>query len=163
MNPSSPPPLPPEFKKEKWHDSVIATSILVMLPYAGLFYALFQDSRFMNNAGGLVSFSFLFAVPFALGALSVGIARWRGSNRWLYSCVVGPSIALTIGILICFVTKMEAIICIIMASPALYAGAILGGSIAHFLLPRKGSRGELQITLAVMLPFVAAAVESSME
>ena len=153
MNHSSPPTLSPKSGKEKWRDGLVATSILILLPYAGVLYALFQGGSFMGKAGGLVSCAFLFSVPFALGALSVGIARWRGSERWVYSSVLGPSIALTIGILICFLTKMEAIFCIIMAAPALYGGSILGGLIAHFLLPRKGSQGELQITLAVLLPF----------
>lgn len=161
MNPATP-PLPPKSRKEKWRDGLVVTSILILLPYAGIFYVLFHRGSLMREAGGLVSCAFLFSVPFALGALSVGIARWRGSERWFYSSVVGPSIALTACIVICYLTKMEAILCIIMAAPALYGGSILGGLIAHFLLPRKGSRGELQITLAVLLPFAAAAVEGSL-
>lgn len=138
------------------------TSSLIILIYAGFFRWAFA-SPWMSGSGGVVSLSFILSVPFACGALSVAIGRIRGSDNWLVHAVALPAIALLVGLLICVITKIEAMICVIMAVPILFAGALLGGLIAHFMLPRHKSPPGLQVTFAVFLPFIAAYGEAALE
>lgn len=132
---------------------------MIILIYAGFFRWAFATSM-MSSSGGVVSLSFVYTVPFACGALGVAIGRWNGSNRWWLHSLLGPCIALAIGLILCVVTKIEAAICVLMAAPILFVGAMLGGLIAHALLPKNYKDGRLLVTFTVFLPFLSAWGES---
>ena len=153
-----PPPLLVSVSRSR-RIAAIASSVL-LLSYAGFCRWIFA-TPWMEESGGVVSLSFIASVPFALGALSVCVGRWRGSDNWIHYAVWCPSILLTVGLVICLVTQIEAAICVIMAAPILYGGALLGAGIAHALLPTNISECRLQLSFAVFLPFIAAYVESS--
>lgn len=154
-----PPPLPAESHPRAKRAGATAAIILSLTVVAGIFRLLF-GAAILNRSGGLVSLAFLFWVPFAVGAASVAIERWRGGNRWFLPAVVVPTVVLSLGTLVCLFTKLEAIICIVMALPILYGSAILGGLIAHSLLPRNERSARLYLSMALVLPFVAAGLES---
>jgi hypothetical protein len=137
------------------------TTGLVILVYAGFFRWAFA-TPWMQHSGGVVSLSFIFSVPFACGVIGVGIGRMSGSDKWAMHAVIAPSVALFFGLVICLITQIEAMICVIMALPLLFGGSVLGGLLAHALLPKNASRARLQVTLAVFIPFIAAWVEGSM-
>jgi len=162
-NDSQQPPVPPESPVLAKRAGARATAwiILSLLAVAGIFRLLF-GADMLKGAGGLVSLSFLFWVPFAVGAASVAIERWRGGNRWFLPAVVVPTVVLSLGTLLCLFTKLEAMICVVMALPILYASAILGGLIAHSLLPRNDRGARLYLSLALLLPFAAAGLESTL-
>jgi len=136
-------------------------SCAILLLYVGFFRWAFA-TPWMKESGRVVSVSFIWSVPFAFGALSVGLGRWSGSDRWLVHAVLGPTAVLTVALLICLATKIEAAICVIMGAPILYGAAIFGGLIAHWLLPRNSKDCRLYVSLAAFLPFIAAYVESSL-
>ncbi len=136
-------------------------SIVILLFYAGFARWAFGIGAF-DRFGGVVSMSFLWSVPFALGALSVAMGRWSGSDRWLKHAIGGPTVVLTLGFLISFVTKIEAAMCVVMAAPVLYVAGWLGGLIAHWLLPRNRDDRPLYMTLAAFLPLIAACLESTL-
>jgi len=69
---------------------------------------------------------------------------------------------MTVGLVICVFTGIEAIICVIMAMPILLGGAALGGLLAHAFLPKNKPKPHLQVTVAVFLPFLAAWIEGSL-
>lgn len=168
MGHEPPPPIPsPDDGKSagrEWNRAQRVSAIvsgLVILIYAGFFRWAFA-TPWMQHSGGVVSLSFIFSVPLACGALSVGIGRIIGSDKWVTYAVIVPGVALTMGLLICLLTKIEAVICVIMALPFLFGGSVLGGWLAHALLPKNSSRSHLQVTFAVFIPFIAAWVEGSM-
>lgn len=109
-----------------------------------------------------MSVAFVWSVPFAVGALCVAIGRWRGSDAWWQHAIGGPAMVLLLGCLICLVTKWEALMCIVMALPIMLGGGVLGGLLAHWLLPRSRPAPRLYVSFAVFLPLIAAAVESSL-
>lgn len=131
----------------------IITTTLIILTYAGLCRWAFAEP-FMGNSGGVVSLSFIFSVPFACGALSVAIARWCGSDNWVLYSILTPTLIMIVGLTICVITGIEAIICVIMAAPILLIATILGGLLAHALLPKNQPQNHLYATLAVFLPFL---------
>jgi hypothetical protein len=135
------------------------TSGVIILIYAGFFRWAFATSV-MSPSGGVVSLSFVYMVPFACGALSVAIGRWAGSNRWWVHALFGPCTVLAIGLILCVVTNVEAAICVLMAAPILFAGAVLGGLIAHALLPKNHKDGRLLVSFIVCLPVLSAYGES---
>ena len=156
---NSPPPVPFLLSRNRRLSAVV--TVTTLLVYIGLFRYIFTLPA-AEASGGVVSLSFVASVPFALGALSVGIGRWTGSDNWLKHVLIGPSIALTLGLVITLLARIEAIFCIIMAIPILYPAAMLGGLIAHWLLPRNAKDTRLYISFAVFLPFIAAQVESTL-
>ena len=135
------------------------TTLVILLVYAGLCRWAFAEA-FMEGSGGVVSLSFIFSVPFACGAISVAIARWYGSDDWLLSAILAPAGILTIGLVICILTELEAVICVIMAAPILFFATVLGGLLAHALLPKNKPVHRMYLTLLVLLPFLTAYVES---
>lgn len=157
-----PPPLPPKpvipfrFSRHR-RIAALATGAILLL-YIGFFRWLFATDG-LKHSGGVVSLSFVWGVPFALGALSVAIGRWSGSDQWIIHAVIGPSAILTVALVICLLAKIEAVICVIMALPILYLGAFLGGLIAHWLLPRNRDDSRLCISVAALLPLIASSVE----
>lgn len=162
MEPEAPANTPPPFPKRRRprRVSAVATGLIVLI-YGGFFRWAFT-TPWMESSGGVVSLAFIFSVPFACGVLCVAIGRMTGSDRWVLQALGIPLIALTLGLVICVVTKIEATICVIMAMPILWGGAALGGLLAHAFLPKNRPGSHLQVTLAVFIPFVAAWIEGSM-
>ena len=137
-------------------------AILVPLLYCGFFRWAFTTD-FFQQAGGLVSLSFIASVPFGLGGVSVAIGRWRGSSDFKAYGVRYPGAALALGLLFCMVLKIEAAICVIMAAPILFGASLLGSAVAHRLLPGKSRGDRLFVSLPVLIPRFAAQVEQAFE
>lgn len=165
MNPEAePPPLPAKAEiphSPRARRAGAVTAIVIPLVYAGFFRWAFTTEAF-SDAGGVVSLAFVWSVPFAVGALCVAIGRWKGSDEWWKHAVAGPVVILLLGCLISLLTQWEALMCVVMALPVMLAGGILGGLVAHSLLPRARPVPRLALTLAVFLPCIAAAVEGSL-
>lgn len=136
-------------------------SLGILLLY-GAFFRWAFDTALLTRAGGVVSLSFIFSVPFGVGALSVAIGRWSGSDRWVKQAIVTPTIALFIGLLGSLITRIEAAICVLMAAPIAFGMTILGGLVAHILLPRNAPKNRLHLCMAISLPLIAASLESSL-
>ncbi|MCP5543152.1 MAG: hypothetical protein H7A49_04520 [Akkermansiaceae bacterium] len=157
-----PPPIEEEARLRRAHVrkvSLLVTSVVV-LGVAGFFRWAFATNWFAS-AGGVVSLSFIASVPFACGALSVTIGRCFGSDNWPLHAIFVPFGTMLLGLAICVVAGIEAILCVIMAAPIVFVAAVLGGLLAHFLLPRNHPKPRLQVTLAVFLPVLAAWGESA--
>lgn len=152
-----PPPLPLSHSRAR-RISAIVTICLALL-YGAFFRWAFTLNAF-KSTGGLVSLSFIWSVPFALGSLSVAIGRWWGSDKWAYQAMGGPALALAIGLVICIIARVEAIICVLMAVPLLFPATILGGVLTHFLLP-KNRPNKLLVSIISILPILSAQLESN--
>ena len=103
----------------------------LLLMYGVLARVLFNTAPF-HGSGQLVGWSFLFGVPFAIGMLGVAIARWNGSDRWIYSGVGIPWIVTGIGCVASMLARIEAPICILMASPFLLGANFIGAAYRQF-------------------------------
>lgn len=153
----TPPPRNPRARRV----AILVTLILPLI-YAGFFRWAFATAAF-THSGGVVSMSFVFSVPFAMGVLSVAIGRWIGSDHWQFYAAVAPSLSLLLGLVICIVIKIEAAICVIMAAPILIACVMIGGLLAHWLMPRNHPSNRLYLPLIVLLPVFSAGIEGSMQ
>ncbi len=159
--PQPPPQLPPPdpaIRKRVRMASLLTTGVLVLL-YAAFFRFAFTMDLF-REAGGVVSLSFVVSMPFACGALSVAIGRWFGSDNWLVQAIFVPMTALLLGLILCVITRFEAIICVIMAAPILVVACVFGSITAHFLLPRNHPKPKLYTSIILCIPFLSTFTES---
>lgn len=152
---------PPAKKWTKARSAAAITAAVIILIYGAFFRWAFTWDL-MEAAGGVVSLAFIFSVPVSCGAISVAIGRMFGSEKWWIHGVVIPAGAVVAGLVLTLIFKIEAAICVVMAMPIVIGGTVIGGLLAHVLLPRDSSRGRLQVTFAVFLPLIAAWVEGSM-
>lgn len=107
----------------------------------------------------IMSISFMFLVPAALGFIVVWFER--GERRWA-RMLFGPWISALIMTLCTVALQLEGWICVIMALPPILFMASLGGVIAGFVRPKVASAGGQRLCVAAvaLLPFVAGPLES---
>lgn len=107
----------------------------------------------------IMSFSFLFLVPAALGFIVVWFDRRE--RRWS-RMLFGPWVSALIMTFCTVALQLEGWICVIFALPAILFMASLGGVIAGFVRPRVTSDGGKRLCVAVvaLLPFIASPLES---
>jgi hypothetical protein len=147
-------------KKKPRKTAAITAGIIVLL--YGAFFRWVFGTPWLEAAGGVVSTSFILSVPLACGFLCVAIGRLFGSDNWSIYALLVPVIAICYGLIISLVTKIEAMICVIMAAPILLGAIVLGGFIGHCILPRNKNHPRLYVSFAMFLPFAAAWFESSL-
>jgi hypothetical protein len=165
----NPPPPPEQAGRQSTHPAARTkarraagiVSAAIILFYAGFFRWAFAQP-WLGDSGGVVSLSFIVSVPFACGALSVAIGRWLGSDDWFKHAMMVPLTTLALGLLLCLMLGIEAAICIVMAIPLLLIAVVLGGLMAHSLLPRNFPFPRLQVTLLVFLPLITAMLEGTL-
>ena len=141
--------------------AAIATGVM-LLAFAGFFRWVFA-TQLMSRSGGVVSLSFIMMVPIAVGALSVAIGRWYGSDEWVTHSVLIPLVVMMLGLFVCLATRIEAAVCVLMGAPILLLGTLTGGLLAHAVLPRNSRDSRLRVTFVVFLPFIAAAIEARLQ
>ncbi len=152
---------PPKDHTRKVRKTAAIAIAAILLIYAGFFRLAF-DMDWLKGSGGVVSMSFIFAVPFACGALSIALGRLAKSDSFLIFGFIVPLFTIIFGLCLCLVAGIEAIICIIMAAPILLVAVVLGSLIAHTLLPKHEKAWYLQVTICIFLPFLAAWFESAL-
>ncbi len=108
---------------------------------------------------GIMSISFLFLVPAALGFIVIWFER--GERRWA-RMLFGPWISAVIMTLCTVALQLEGWICVIMALPVILFMASLGGVVAGFARPKVQTDGGRRLCVAAvaLLPFVAGPLES---
>jgi len=108
---------------------------------------------------GIMSISFLFLVPAALGFIVIWFER--GEHRWA-RMLFGPWISAVIMTLCTVALQLEGWICVIMALPVILFMASLGGVVAGFARPKVQTDGGRRLCVAAvaLLPFVAGPLES---
>lgn len=136
--------------------------LLAGMPFA-VFYGVFARLAFgtANSFDALVaplSAAFLLLVPAAVGALAVWLTPDQRRTEWVPA--IGIALATcAIAVVITGVLAIEALICIIMATPILLAGAASGGAIACAVLRRRAQSRTTIIGL-LLAPFLLAPIES---
>ena len=107
----------------------------------------------------IMSFSFLFLVPAALGFIVVWFDRRE--RRWS-RMLFGPWISSLIMTLCTVALQLEGWICVIFALPAILFMSSLGGVVAGFVRPQVTSDGGKRLCVAIvaLLPLIASPLES---
>ena len=130
---------------------------------AGGFFRLLINHKIPDlvSVDLLVTLSFLGAVPFAMGYLSVYQYLRHTSRRtphW-YHWFFLPWTSVVVMLLGAFVFALEGIICILMASPIMLVFSMLGGVAARLFWGRFNRRSPGTLS-ALALPLLLLAVES---
>lgn len=132
------------------------------VPFA-VAYGVMARIAFGSNTGSdllasPLSAAFLLLVPLAIGSLAVWLAPPEQRTEWGYALAVAAG-ACVIAIAITGLLAIEALICIVMASPILLAGAAIGGALACLVLRRR-ARDRTTLIGILILPFIVGPLEA---
>ena len=106
---------------------------------------------------GVMTISFLFLVPVAVGAVAVVALPWElRVQAWTW--LVLPSAACVALLLGVAVTLLEGAICIVMAAPVFFGFAMVGGVVAGLVLKHEEPRVKALTALA-LVPFLGSPLE----
>ena len=132
--------------------------------FVALAYGLAGEVFFQQTAGeiirGTLSFSFLFLLPFGIGALTVALSSEARRTSWPYA-IFAPWIACTLlgGAVLIF--ALEAWICVAMGLPIFFVMSSLGGALMRWWYERKQGGGNSNLLGIVLLtPLLFAPLES---
>jgi hypothetical protein len=132
---------------------------LIIVTIAAL-YALAAWLLFSAKSMGqwlqIVSVSFIFTLPCSLGALVcfLGYKLDKPSRFWAY----GATALTMLLVFLSWLFYMEALICALVAAPILMLMAFTGGWLMSLIL-KTTKRGQVSVTLFVLLPYAVSPVE----
>jgi hypothetical protein len=139
---------------------------LAGLPF-GLIYGItarmvFGSDQFPGYFSTM-SIAFLFLVPLAVGALTVGLAPAKQRESWVYAICM-PLASCGIALLVIGALAWEVLICLVMAAPIVAAMGSLGGvivcALARSRARRRGMTTNATIVGVLLLsPYLGALVE----
>ena len=146
---NEPPPL-----KERPFRVRLAIVFGVAILYAALARFLFAK---LGQAYQIVSFSFIFLMPLALGALVCYLGYWLDRPRRIWTGTA-PCLAMLLALAGSFVANLEAMMCLVVALPLVVPISVVGAKGMHYSL-QKRSKDRLLLSLAVLLPYVVSPLE----
>jgi hypothetical protein len=133
---------------------------LIIVTIAAL-YALAAWLLFSAKSMGqwlqIVSVSFIFTLPCSLGALVcfLGYKLDKPSRFWAYGAT---ALTMLLLVFLSWLFYMEALICALVAAPILMLMAFTGGWLMSLIL-KTTKRGQVSVTLFVLLPYAVSPVE----
>lgn len=135
---------------------------MVSLGYMGVMWAAFAKTGYKDLLS-IMSISYLFMAPFATGALINYFApkenRGRAAHLFWY-----PTLYSLIAMCMALLIKIEGIICLIMAAPAILVMSSLGALTFWFISRRMDEARERRgIFTMLLLPVVMGPIEGSFE
>lgn len=130
-----------------------------------LFFKQAQDSDVLI---GTLSVSFLFLLPFGIGALTVKLSPEERKTDWPWAIFMPWAVCAALGVLV-WVFAMEAAICIAMGLPIFFVLSSLGGALMCWVYNRRadrsgsrgGNRGDTGLMSVVLLmPLLLSPIEA---
>ena len=123
-------------------------------------WALFSAAPLANWLQ-IVSLAFIYLSPCAFGALVcfLGFKLDRRRSFWAY---IAPLEGMLLVMLVSWLFNMEALVCVVVAAPILLTMALIGGWIMSLIL-KKTDRGQLSVSLLLLLPFAVSPIEQVWE
>ena len=126
----------------------------------GLIAWLVFASDLTDRYANIVSWSFIAVLPFTLGGLVtiLGTHFCGHSPFWTY---FAPSITITLGVILSFITRLEALLCVVVAFPIMILPCFLGGLFASFLMKKYSKR--VHLNMLILLPYLSPIIENQWE
>ncbi|MCF6402561.1 hypothetical protein L3C95_11585 [Chitinophaga filiformis] len=136
-------------------NNLIATLVPVV-------FALIVRGLFSETVPGdffkLMTFAFLFFVPFGLGALAIKLAPIEKVYSRAYRICM-PWLPLSIFFIVTILLKIEGWACWIMIMPLFLVAASIGGLIAGHYKIKKHKNEKMYISLILLLPLFISPIE----
>lgn len=135
-------------------------AIIVAIPvgYALLMRAIF-GLDIIKDFVRVMSITFLFAVPFVIGFLTVIVSPRQNAVRKDYAAMAGW-VPIGIFFVVTLALAIEGWACWLMILPVFLAFATLGGLFARYLIIRRKKRPDkLHVSMVMLLPFILAPFE----
>ncbi|MCB0721744.1 MAG: hypothetical protein KDC42_05505 [Ignavibacteriae bacterium] len=139
----------------------IVTGLLYALS-TRLIFGLHIDwpGRDFTSGAMLVSFAFIFVMPFAAGYITAYVAK-PGTS--LVYCLLAPWITVVLLLFFSFIFALEGLICIVMVLPVFLLMGSFGGLTAYFVGRAGKNINTVVLCSVVLLPFLTIPVENNIE
>lgn len=152
-------------------------AVILLAVMLGAGYALGTRMLFNAEGGGgarpfswgsaftVMSFSFMFLMPFGLGVLTGYFGPTDGTPaRRVLRRIFWPWVSSLVFLGLCLLSGWEGLICVILGLPILFGVSSLGGLSGGFLRDRGDARTRTYCLAGfVLLPFIAAPLENLRE
>lgn len=125
----------------------------------GLSFRVLWDIEALHDFGGLVTISFMFLVPFAIGFIRIHFEFKLQPNISTSEIIITSWQPIFIFLLATVVTLLEGSICIAMALPAFMFFSSLGGLMAGYANRFLANRRNSTLMSVAILPILVAPVE----
>ncbi|WP_342645686.1 hypothetical protein [Mucilaginibacter sp. CSA2-8R] len=142
----------------KYNLRKIAIVIVIPLIFALVVHFLFGVSNW-GRLFSVMSISFLFLVPFGIGALTIYLSDVEKVKSKLYRAFM-PWVPIFAFLVVTLVFALEGWACWLMALPLFLAAASLGGAVAGHYKLKKNSQENTYLTFVVLLPFLLSPLEN---
>ena len=142
--------------------SAIATGLLYALGIRLIFGLDVQwiNSGFGGGVSALMTFAFIFVMPFATGFITGYISRQKTSVLYY---IFAPWLTLFLVFFFAFIFELEGLICLVIIAPVYLILASIGGLVAYFVVKNSKKYNTLVLCSIVLLPFLTLPVENSLE
>jgi hypothetical protein len=145
-------------KLSSWKISYLVLVIL-LIPLGFYSFFILEALKWFLE---LMSVSFLFFMPFSMGLLTVAIAPRDWVNKKGFAFYM-PWVSVISFCLVTLVFEMESFGCAIMALPLFLFCASAGGIFGRYLISLKKRNNKLNVSLAILLPFLVMPFENTFE
>ncbi|MEM7183661.1 MAG: hypothetical protein AAF518_22325 [Spirochaetota bacterium] len=137
-----------------------STGVLVSLVY-GFSCQLMVRKKFENEALIVMSYGFVFLLPFCLGIITVYFASERLQKSFLFQIFM-PWVTSTCSMVISMLIGMEGTICLFMALPVYFFCSSLGGLLTGLYLRKNNNNRFNPVFLSLFLftPIISGTIES---
>ncbi|MFS1703443.1 hypothetical protein [Alteromonas sp. AMM-1] len=125
----------------------------------GLLFRVIWELESLSHLNGLVTLSFLFLVPFAVGYLRLYCELKQGSSVSSSSAIRLAWQPVLVCLLVTVVTLLEGSICVVLASPAFFFCASMGGLAARWIHLHRKNAPHKPLLSVMLLPIVCTPVE----
>lgn len=137
----------------------LAASIIIV---AFLAFATFLllDLGDPTRSSGVVTLTFLIAIPAALSAL-VSLITDPAGEKSLGHYIMVPSVIVGVVLLLGAILLREGVICLLLVAPLWIAAGIGGSSLVYLVRKQAKSNDRLYSSSVLLLPFLIAPIENA--
>ncbi len=134
--------------------------LIIGIPLLVLFgiYVLFNSNRVNGDLFAVMSISFLFLVPFGVGALTIYVSPVDKVKHLAYR-VTTPWVPLFAFLIITLLFSWEGAACWLMALPLFMIASTAGGLVAGYLKLKRHKNERTYVSFLLFLPLLVAPVE----
>lgn len=142
-------------------ETVKRALIIIAIPtlYA-LVIRFFFGVKGWNEVFSMMSKTFLFLLPFIVGALTVYFSKIEKVRKLAYR-IVAPWVPIMVFFVFTLLTAIEGWPCLVMILPIFLIAASIGGLLGGFLKIRQQD-GKTYLSILTLLPFIIAPLESAL-